>query len=211
MRSAAPVPHINSSVRRGQQTIPAKMPRIAAAMRTGSTRGWPRCVTVADLRAHHTGKVVLGRLASATVTAGRCRGMRGRLAGCEAERFRMCPAVVPGQDLAEVAGRYATVRWQIWQRVTGSWVTVTGKWREGDLLICLYDARPAGMILHGAYAARTPRGMSAHLRARPRCMNMQAEWPVAMAIGACATTAGEARAAGSPRANICRCAGVAGI
>jgi hypothetical protein len=27
--------------------------------------------------------------------------------------------------------------------VTGSWVTVTGKRREGDLLICLYDARTA--------------------------------------------------------------------
>ncbi len=32
-------------------------------------------------------------------------------------------------------GRYATVRPQIWQRVTGSWVTVTGKRRELDLLI----------------------------------------------------------------------------
>ena len=30
---------------------------------------------------------------------------------------------------------YATVRWQIWQRVTGRWVTVTGKRRESDLLI----------------------------------------------------------------------------
>ena len=49
-------------------------------------------------------------------------------------------------------GRYATVRWQIWQRVTGSWVTVTGKRREGDLFICLYDARLAGVILHGTHA-----------------------------------------------------------
>jgi hypothetical protein len=46
------------------------------------------------------------------------------------------------------------VRWQIWQRVTGSWVTVTGKRREDDLLICLYDARPAGVILP------LPRGMA---------------------------------------------------
>jgi hypothetical protein len=30
MISAAPVPHINSSARRGQQAVPAKMPRIAA-------------------------------------------------------------------------------------------------------------------------------------------------------------------------------------
>jgi hypothetical protein len=33
MRSAAPVPHINSSVRRGQQTVPANMPPRTAAMR----------------------------------------------------------------------------------------------------------------------------------------------------------------------------------
>jgi len=32
-------------------------------------------------------------------------------------------------------GRYATVRLQIWQRVTGRWVTVAGKRRELDLLI----------------------------------------------------------------------------
>jgi hypothetical protein len=31
--------------------------------------------------------------------------------------------------------------------VTGSWVTVTGKRREGDLLICLHDASPAGVIM----------------------------------------------------------------
>jgi hypothetical protein len=56
----------------------------------------------------------------------------------------MGPAVVPGQDLTQAAGRrYATVRWQIWQRVTGSWVTITGKRREGDLLICIHDASPA--------------------------------------------------------------------
>ena len=54
-----------------------------------------------------------------------------------------------------VPGRCATVRWHIWQRVTGSWETVTGKRREGDLLICLYDATLAGVILHGAYATRT--------------------------------------------------------
>ena len=51
-------------------------------------------------------------------------------------------------------GRYATVRRQIWQRVTGSWVTVTGKRREDDLLIYPYDARPDGVTLHGARAAR---------------------------------------------------------
>ena len=44
------------------------------------------------------------------------------------------------------------MRSQIWQRVTGSWVTVTGKRREDELLICSYDARPAGVILYGAHA-----------------------------------------------------------
>ena len=43
----------------------------------------------------------------------------------------MGPAAVPGQHLTEAAGPYATARWQISQRVTGSWVTVTGKRREG--------------------------------------------------------------------------------
>jgi len=41
----------------------------------------------------------------------------------------------------------ATVCWQISQRVTGSRVTVTGKRREDELLICLYDASLAGVIL----------------------------------------------------------------
>ena len=59
----------------------------------------------------------------------------------------MGPAVVPGQDVTEAAGSHATVRWQISQRVAGSWVTVTGKRREGDLFICLHDASPAGVIL----------------------------------------------------------------
>ena len=47
-----------------------------------------------------------------------------------AERFGMGPAVVLGQDLAEGAGPVRTVRWQTWQRVTGRWITVTGKRRE---------------------------------------------------------------------------------
>jgi hypothetical protein len=66
------------------------------------------------------------------------------------------------------------VRWQIWQRVTGSWVTVTGKRRESDLLICLYGARPAGVILHRAHVARTPRGRCARSLCRGRCITMQA-------------------------------------
>ncbi len=88
-------------------------------------------------------------------SGGRSRA-RARL-GRQAERFRMGPAVVPGQDLMRLPGRYATVRWQIWQRVTGSWVTVTGK-REGDLLICLHDAKPrrsdlALLVPHALHAA----------------------------------------------------------
>jgi hypothetical protein len=44
-----------------------------------------------------------------------------------------------GRALRDVPGRYATVWWQSWQRVTGSRVTVTGKRREGDLLISAPD------------------------------------------------------------------------
>jgi hypothetical protein len=72
-------------------------------------------------------------------SADSAEGLRGRLPGREAERFGMSPAVVPGQDLAEVPGRHATVRRQIWQRVTGSWVTVTGKRRELELLITSHE------------------------------------------------------------------------
>jgi hypothetical protein len=70
----------------------------------------------------------------------------------------MGSAVVLGQDLTRLPGRYATVQWQIWQRVTGSWVTVTRKRREGDLLICLHDVSSAGVIFpelapHALHAA----------------------------------------------------------
>jgi hypothetical protein len=41
-------------------------------------------------------------------------------------------------------GRYAGVRSQIWQRVTGRSVTVTGKRREYGVLITFYGASPAG-------------------------------------------------------------------
>jgi hypothetical protein len=39
-------------------------------------------------------------------------------------------------------GRYTRVRSQIWQRVTGTWVTVTGKRRERGVLITFHDASP---------------------------------------------------------------------
>ena len=44
-----------------------------------------------------------------------------------------------------VPGQYTTVRWQSWYRVMGRWVTVTGKRREGDLLISFYSATPSGV------------------------------------------------------------------
>ena len=50
---------------------------------------------------------------------------------------------------------------QIWQRVTGSWVTVTGKRREGDLLIYLYDASPAKVIVPELARPHFPRHESA--------------------------------------------------
>jgi hypothetical protein len=58
------------------------------------------------------------------------------------------------------------VRWHISQRVTGSWVTVTGKRREDELLIWLYDSSPPGVILPCACTERDPRGMRACMEAR---------------------------------------------
>jgi hypothetical protein len=49
-------------------------------------------------------------------------------------------------------GRYARVRSQIWQRVTGRWVTVTGKRRELGVLIIFHDASPAGVTLPSVLA-----------------------------------------------------------
>ena len=74
------------------------------------------------------------------------------------------PAVVPGQDLGEVAGavRDGTVA----DLAAGDrqMVTVTGKRREGDLLICLPDATPRSDL------ARCPRRMhtSRQIRTMPR-------------------------------------------
>ena len=53
----------------------------------------------------------------------------------------------------------------------------------------------------------TQCGMSAHFRAWPRCINMQAEQPAAIAIGACVPATGEAKPL-APRAKIRLCAGV---
>ena len=59
----------------------------------------------------------------------------------------MGPAVVLDQDLTEGAGPVRDGAVADLATVTGSLVTVTGKRREGDLLICIYDASPAGVIL----------------------------------------------------------------
>ena len=40
------------------------------------------------------------------------------------------------------------MRRQIWQRVTGRWVTVTGNRRECVLLICFHDAIPFAVPRH---------------------------------------------------------------
>jgi hypothetical protein len=53
-------------------------------------------------------------------------------------------------------GRQPTVRWQIWQRVTGRWVTVTGKRWELELLIGSHDGSPVAVTM--PCAARTPHG-----------------------------------------------------
>ena len=55
-----------------------------------------------------------------------------RISGGRTPRWR--PVGTPGRSRASLCP-VATVRWQISQRVTGSWVTITGKRREGDLLI----------------------------------------------------------------------------
>ena len=57
-------------------------------------------------------------------------GLRTLLGG-KAQRFGTGPAVVISQRLTESTGaRRPPVRWQISQRVTGSWVTVTGNGEE---------------------------------------------------------------------------------
>ena len=46
---------------------------------------------------------------------------------------------------------------------------------------------------------RSVGGMSAYFCAGPRCINMQADQPVVVAIGACATVTDEAKASRAPR------------
>jgi hypothetical protein len=72
----------------------------------------------------------------------------------------MDPPVVLGQRLAEGAGPVDHGALADLAAVTESWATVTGKRRDDELLIWLYDASLAGVILSCAYAERAPRGMS---------------------------------------------------
>ena len=90
------------------------------------------------------------------VSAGSAEGLRGRLRdgrpGASGWARRQCPV----KTSPRFPGLYATVRRQIWQRVTGSRVTVTGKRREPDLLITSDDASPAAMTLPCAPRTATP-------------------------------------------------------
>src|ERR1700685_3427275 len=54
--------------------------------------------------------------------------------------------------------------------MTGSWGTVTVKRREDELVISLYEASPAGVILPCACAERTPRGRRVVRREALRCI-----------------------------------------
>jgi hypothetical protein len=79
---------------------------------------------------------------------GTCGVMRAACGGYwYAECFGMGPAVVLGQDLTEAAGPLRHGAVADLAAVTGSWVTVTGKRRGDDLIICFHDASPAGVIL----------------------------------------------------------------
>jgi hypothetical protein len=51
---------------------------------------------------------------------------------------------LPVRTSLRLPGRYAMVRWQIWQRVTRRWATVTGKRREPGLHITGVMPAPAG-------------------------------------------------------------------
>jgi hypothetical protein len=50
------------------------------------------------------------------------------------------------------------VRSQSLQRVTGRWVTVTGKRRERGVLIASHHASPAGVAMTSCSPERTTRG-----------------------------------------------------
>ena len=56
-----------------------------------------------------------------------------------------------------VPGWPARVRSQIWQRVTGNGVRVTGMRRQPDMLTTFHDASPAGVTLPRARRTRDSR------------------------------------------------------
>jgi hypothetical protein len=88
------------------------------------------------------------------------RGFRGRLPGCDLERLTMGPAVMPGQDLSEGTGpvRDGAVA----DLAAGDREMGNGHRGSDGKVTCSFDPMtpgPAGVIVHRAHAARTPRGM----------------------------------------------------
>jgi hypothetical protein len=70
-------------------------------------------------------------------------------------------------------GRQARVRSQIWQRVTGRWVTVTGKRRERDVLITSHGASPAGVTLPSACSNARFAALAELHAERRRCIKIR--------------------------------------
>ncbi len=114
--------------------------RAHTALRARVATRRPRSVSLDVLRAQPCGSDAPGNAAR---RQGRwCRSLvAGFRVGMPSVWGR--PAVVLGQDLAELLGGSATVRWQIWQRVTGSLVRSQG---SGGNLTCssLLCASPSG-------------------------------------------------------------------
>jgi len=106
-----------------------QLPRIAADTCAGLTLDRPCSVTAGVLRFRPAAR----SSRPAEVRGGMWRmvlGPGGWLQGREAGRFKVGPAVVPGQDLAEVAGpvrddAVADLAAGDWR-----WVMVTRKWQE---------------------------------------------------------------------------------
>ena len=73
------------------------------------------------------------------------------------------------------------MRWQISQRVTGSWETVTGKRREFELLIW---PGPAGVVVPYASVQGAPPGMSGKSVELHRCCHLQWPRPANLAVRA---------------------------
>ena len=71
-------------------------------------------------------------------------------------------AVVPVRASLAFPGRQARVWWHIWQRVTGRWVTVTGKRREPGLPVTSRSACPAAVATPCPCAGRPAQRRAGH-------------------------------------------------